>query len=212
MKDFPVFPTQHGVASLVLKEIPYRGEAYIHIQNTQEPEALLEECISFCTACGAEKIYACGHEQLNGYPFHTSVYRMAGVIPLNDEAEIPAMFPVTEQTAGKWREYYNRRMRNVDNAATLESRDEPRLAQGGAYFIYQNGNLLGIGWMEENKICAIASMQPGAGELLCRGMQSLMPQQQLTLEVASSNQKAISLYERMGFLKVEELSRWYRVK
>ena len=34
----------------------------------------------------------------------------------------------------------------------------------------------------------------------------------MTLEVASTNTKAISLYERMGLLKVEELSRWHRVK
>ena len=43
-------------------------------------------------------------------------------------------------------------------------------------------------------------------------MQSLIPKQQITLEVASTNRRAISLYERLGFLKVEELSRWYRVK
>lgn len=211
MKDFPVFPTQHGAASLILKEIPYRGEAYIRIQSTQEPEALLEECVNFCIACGAEKIYAAGHEYLESYPFHTSVYRMTGTIQLR-EVEIPAMFPVTEQTAGRWREYYNQRMRHVDNAATLEKRDEARIAQGNAYFVHQNGNLLGIGWMEENRLCAIASLQPGAGEALCRAMQSLIPQQQMTLEVASTNKKAIALYERMGLIKVEELSSWYCVK
>ena len=55
-------------------------------------------------------------------------------------------------------------------------------------------------------------MQPGAGEALCHAMQSLIPQQQMTLEVASTNQKAIALYERLGLIKVEELSRWYQVK
>ena len=171
MKDFPVFPTQHGAASLILKEIPYRGEAYIKIQSTQEPDALLEECIHFCVACGAERVYA-----------------------------------------ERWRECYNQRMKNVDNAATLESRDTPNIVQGNAYFIHRNGTLLGIGWIEGNKLRAIASMQPGAGEALCRAMQSLIPQQQMTLEVASTNQKAIALYERLGLIKVEELSRWYRVK
>lgn len=211
MKDFPVFPTQHGAASLILKEIPYRGEAYIRIQSTQEPEALLKECIDFCVACGAERVYAAGHEALEAYPLHTSVYRMVGTIQLREE-EIPSMFPVTEQTAGRWREYYNQRMKQVDNAATLESRDEAGIAQGNAYFVHRNGTLLGIGWMEENKLRAIASLQSGAGETLCRAMQSLIPQQQMTLEVASTNQKAIALYERMGLIKVEELSRWYRVK
>ena len=212
MKDFPVFPTQHGAASLILKEIPYRGEAYIQIQSTQEPDALLEECIHFCAACGAERVYAAGHDILEAaYPLHTSIYRMTGTIQLHEE-EIPAMFPVTEQTAEHWRECYNQRMKNVDNAATLESRDTPNIVQGNAYFIHRNGTLLGIGWIEGNKLRAIASMQHGAGEALCRAMQSLIPQQQMTLEVASTNQKAIALYERLGLIKVEELSRWYQVK
>ena len=55
MKDFPVFTTENGVASLILKEVPYRGEAYIHLRDSQDPKALLEECVSFCAACGAEK-------------------------------------------------------------------------------------------------------------------------------------------------------------
>lgn len=212
MKDFPVFPTQHGAASLILKEIPYRGEAYIQIQSTQEPDALLEECIHFCAACGAERVYAAGHDILEAaYPLHTSIYRMTGTIQLHEE-EIPSMFPVTEQTAERWRECYNQRMKNVDNAATLERRDTPNIVQGNAYFIHRNGTLLGIGWIEGNKLRAIASMQPGAGEALCRAMQSLIPQQQMTLEVASTNQKAIALYERLGLIKVEELSRWYQVK
>lgn len=212
MKDFPVFPTQHGAASLILKEIPYRGEAYIQIQSTQEPDALLEECIHFCAACGAERVYAAGHDILEAaYPLHTSIYRMTGTIQLHEE-EIPAMFPVTEQTAERWRECYNQRMKNVDNAATLEGRDTLNIVQGNAYFIHRNGTLLGIGWIEGNKLRAIASMQPGAGEALCRAMQSLIPQQQMTLEVASTNQKAIALYERLGLIKVEELSRWYQVK
>ena len=211
MKNFPVFPTAHGVASLILKEIPYRGEAYIRIQSTQEPRALLEECIAFCTACGAEKVYASGHAILEDYPLHTSVYRMTGQLQLQEQ-NVPAMFPVTEQTVGKWREHYNRRMQNVDNAATLEQRDEQEILAGGAYFIHQDGEPLGIGWLEENKIRAIASLQPGAGEQVCRAMQSLIPRQQMTLEVASTNRRAISLYERLGFLKVEELARWYQVK
>ena len=78
MRDFPVFTTEHGAASLILKEIPYRKEAYIRIQSTQEPEMLLEECVSFCTACGAEQVYAAGHDILETYPFHTSVWQMRG--------------------------------------------------------------------------------------------------------------------------------------
>ena len=212
MKDFPVFPTSHGAASLTLKEIPYRQQAYIHIQSTQEPELLLEECVGFCTACGAEKIYATGHRFLEKYPLHTAIYQMKGCLFLSEE-EIPSMFPVTEATVSKWRDIYNRKMLLVDNASTLEERDESKILEsGGAYFVHQNGELLGIGWLREDTLKALAAVKPGAGELVCKAMQSLLPQQTIKLEVASSNQKAIRLYERLGFLKTEEVSRWYRVR
>lgn len=212
MKDFPVFPTSHGAASLTLKEIPYRREAYIKIQSTQEPELLLEECIGFCTACGAERIYASGHDFLEQFPLHTSVYQMKGCLFLSEE-EIPSMFPVTVATVSKWREIYNDKMQRVDNASTLEARDESEiLRSGGAYFVHHAGELLGIGWLVEDKLAAMAAVKPGAGKMVCKAMQSLIPQQTITLEVASTNQKAIRLYERLGFLKTEELSRWYRVK
>ncbi len=207
-----MFPTNYGVASLILKEIPYRQEAYIRIQSTQEPEQLLQECISFCTACGAEKIYAAGHSILETYPLHTAVWKMCGTLFLSEE-DIPSMFPVTEQTVSRWRELYNQKMSGVPNASTLEAKDEARiLGSGGAYFVHENGILLGIGWLEEDKLSAIAALKPGAGERVCKAMQSLIPQQQITLEVASANEKAIRLYEHLGFLKTQELSRWYRVK
>ena len=66
--------------------------------------------------------------------------------------------------------------------------------------------------LEKDKLSALAALKPGAGELVCKAMQSLIPQQQITLEVASANEKAVRLYERLGFLKTQELSRWYRVK
>lgn len=212
MKDFPVFPTAHGAASLILKEIPYRQEAFIHLQSTQEPELLLQECISFCTACGAEKIYASGHGILETYPFHTAIWQLRGSLFLAEE-EIPSMFPVTEKTVSKWRELYNQKMKQVDNASTLEARDEARILEtGGAYFVHQSGELLGVGWLEEDRLSGIAAMKPGAGEKVVKAMQSLIPQQQITLEVASTNVKALRLYERLGFLKTTEVSRWYRVK
>ena len=211
MKDFPVFTTEYGVASLILKEIPYRQESYIRIQDSREPDMLLEECISFCRACGAERIYATGDPVLERYPLHTSILEMRGELNIGED-EIPSMFPVTETTASRWREIYNRKMLCVDNASTMEARDERKLVEsGGAYFIHDSGVPIGIGWLEENRILALASLRPGAGELVCKAMQSLIPQQQLTLEVASTNEKAISLYERMGFLKTAERSRWYRV-
>lgn len=211
MKDFPVFTTQHGVASLILKEIPYRKECYIHLQSTEDPEQLLRECVSFCKACGAEKIQATGHPILERFSLHMTLIQMRGMIEICEE-EIPSMFPVTERTVPQWRELYNRRMNAVDHASTLEKRDEPRIiASGGAYFVHESGIPIGIGWLEDDRLSALAALIPGAGEKVCKAMQSLIPNQQMTLEVASTNVKAIRLYERLGFLKTAELARWYQV-
>ncbi|MBO5130094.1 MAG: GNAT family N-acetyltransferase [Oscillospiraceae bacterium] len=212
MKDFPVFTTEYGVASLILKEIPYRQEAYIHLQATQQPEELLQECVSFCRICGAERIYARGHEFLEKFPLHTAVYEMRGDA-WADESKLEHLFPVTEETVGKWRSICNERMRCVDNAATQEARDEKEiLASGGAYFVHRDGELLGIGWIRDNMLLAVATVQRGAGERVMHTMMSLMPGQSMTLEVASTNERAIRLYEKLGFVITREISRWYRVQ
>ena len=64
MKDFPCFATDDGVASLILKEIPYRQEAYIRFQDVQPGRfaPFLEECVSFCEALAAARKEMQTHE------------------------------------------------------------------------------------------------------------------------------------------------------
>lgn len=213
MKDFPVFQTETGVSSLLLKEVPYRRTAYIRIQDVQ-PEGLMDhlaECISFCRMVGAEHVYATGHEALRDYPLYMSLLEMRGTAWV-DKALLRSLFPVTEQTVSRWRQIYNEAMRTVDNAQTLETRDEPTLlSSGGAYFIHENGTLLGIGWMEDTKLLAVAGVVPGAGEGLMHTLMSLVEGADMTIEVASTNEKAIRLYEKLGFLKTKTVCSWYKV-
>ena len=212
MRDIPMFTTEYGAASLILKEIPYQQAAYITLQASLEPEKLLEECVGFCRACGAERIYAEGSEQLESYPLYTAVYQMRG-IARPDEEKVACLFPVTEQTVSNWRTIFNKGMRGVDNAGTLESRDEKSILESGsAYFVHRDGELLGIFWLEGQKLLAIAAVQKGAGDTIMHTMMTLLPQQSMELEVASTNEKAIRLYERFGFIKTAELSRWYCVE
>ena len=109
MKDMPVFDTEFGVASLILKEVPYRQEAYIIIQSALQPEELLKECVSFCRMVGAEKIYARGHVCLEAYPLHTIIYEMHGQAQVDREA-LANLFPVTKETVARWREISNASM------------------------------------------------------------------------------------------------------
>lgn len=213
MRDFPIFTTEFGVSSLILKEIPYRNEAYIRIRDVQEAffAEHLAECVSFCRICGANRIFAEGSELLGQYPLYTSVYQMNGTARPQEE-KVASLFPVTEQTVSQWRSVYNEAMRSVDNAGTLESREEKQILESGsAYFVHRSGKLLGIFWLEDNKLLAIAAVQKGAGEIVMHTMMTLLEGRQITLEVASTNQRAIRLYERLGFLKTAELTRWHLV-
>lgn len=211
VKDFPFFTTEFGVASLILKEIPCRGEAYIIIQDTQQPQELLEECISFCRMCGAEKVYARSHEIVQGYPLHCMVCEMRGIARV-EESKVKMLFPVTEETVAQWRQLMNEKLRKVDNAATLQKKDEAEiLGSGGAYFVHSDGKLLGAGWLAGNELKLIAAAQPGAGAQVCHTLFSLIPGQEVKLEVVSTNHRAIRLYEKLGFVRTAELRRWHRV-
>ena len=213
MRDIPLFSTEDGVSSLILKEIPYRSEAYIRVGDVQPEglEAHLRECAAFCCMAGAEQVYATGHPELESYPLHAAVLEMRGTAWV-DADKLHSVFPVTEATVSHWRQLYNEKMASVDNAGTLESRDEEKiLSSGGAYFVHDNGQLLGIGWLEEDRLLAIAAVQSGAGELVAHSLMSIIEGADICLEVASTNHRAIRLYEKLGFLPTREVCRWYRV-
>ena len=65
--------------------------------------------------------------------------------------------------------------------------------------------------LDEGKLLAVASAVPGAGERVMNTLMSLDEGGRLCLEVASTNERAIRLYERLGFIKTREISCWYRV-
>ena len=212
MKDIPMFTTDSGVSSLILKEIPYKQLAFIHVQDVQTGQLKphLEECISFCRMLGAEKILAKGHEELQSYPLHSVVVEMT---LMHDQREPEAnLWPVTQESVTKWREIYNEAMGKFDNHATLTFHDEKRIVQsGGAYFVHRDGALLGIGWMDGQELLALVSVIPGMGETVARTLFTTVGSDKITLEVVSDNLRAVKLYERMGFVKTREVSRWYRL-
>lgn len=211
MKDFPMFDTEFGIASLVLKEIPYKGIAYIILREVWEPEGLLKECVSFCRMAGADVICAVGHESLERYPLYTTVLEMRAEATV-EKASLKNLFPVTEATVSRWRSVYNEKMRPIDNAATLTAFDEKRILEsGGAYFVHEDGELLGIGWLDDVELLAIAAVKSGVGREVLNTLMSLVEGAQMKLEVASTNDRAIHLYEKMGFIKTKEISRWYRI-
>lgn len=211
MQDIPFFTTESGVASLTLREIPYKGCAYIRIQDAAEPKMLLDEAVSFCRAAGAERVFATGHVFLDTCTFHTEIWKMSrsreGLSQTN-----ATLIPVQEKTLEAWRNIYNTHMRAVPNSATMTLSDARKiLGKGNGYFAYNGDTLLGIGIAAEECVEAIISVVPGAGKDVMLALNQALSGQQISVELASANTRAVRLYESLGFAKIEVLARWYRI-
>lgn len=211
MRDIPVFTTENGVASLGLREIPYRKSAYVTIHDSSFLTEFLSECVDFCRAVGAETVYASGSDCLNSYPLYTTVIRMVASWEIIPEGKA-SLFPVTDQTLSRWREIYNDKMQNVDNAAYMSEADaKEMLKRGDGYFVHDHGKLLGIGIAADERIDCIASVKPGCGrEVLC-SLKNAIISDRVVLDVASTNIRAIRLYESLGFIKAAEIKKWYKI-
>lgn len=212
MRDFPFFTTENGVAGVTLSRIPYTKEAYITLHQAPAPQALLNECVAFCLAAGAETVYATGKGMGEGYPLHTRILRLQ--CPKESlSGSDAALFPVQAHTFERWRELYNERMRGVSHAAFLKQSDkESILKSAGAYFVHRDQTLLGIGLVEGEAVKAVASVIPGMGETVLLALCELITADTVTLEVSEDNGPAMAIYKRLGFLPVGEVCRWYRVK
>ncbi len=211
MQNIPMFTTENGIASLTLKEIPYTHKAYITIQDTSQPVEFLRECVDFCSAVGAEEFYAAGHHCLENFPLHTIIFEMKR--PVSGLPETDAcIFPVQEKTMEQWREIYNTRMSGVSNSAFMTVKDAARyVREGSAYFVHSNGKLLGIGVAKGDTIEAVISVVSGAGQDVLLSLLSALTEDVARLVVASDNQPAIALYDRLGFVKTRETERWYQI-
>lgn len=211
MRNIPFFTTEFGVASLTLKEIPYRRKAYVRIQSALDIDKLLEECCAFCRSAGAEHIYATGYEALKRYPLHTEIVEMRCARDVLYDTDA-CLFPVTEETLVQWTEIYNDRMKDVDNAAYLTAADAKNLHNNkNLYFVHRDSELLGIGVTDGEKVECIATVEKGTGKdvmlALCHGIFS----ETVSVEVASTNEKATALYRELGFVPVNRISTWYKI-
>lgn len=210
MKDIPVFATENGVASLSLQQIPYTGFAHISIQSTLNFDAFLRECVGFCRVVGAERILACGHMELQQHPIYTRVLAMQ--MPTLDDEDQACIFPVTEKSFNEWLDIYNSAMKNVPNAVILSKQMARSLVEKGlAYFVHDNGEVLGIGVVEGNTVQAVVSRKKGAGERVVKSLCGAVRGDTVKVEVAENNQSAMRLYERMGFVATGVLRTWHDV-
>ncbi len=209
MRDIPLFTTENGIASLVLREIPTSGSAYVHIRSSETPEALINECIDFCRAVGADKIYATGHLCLEKYPHHTTLLTLKGTVSGVGETSC-SLFPVTEMTWQDFCRIYNEKMTAVPTANQMRLLDREKYEKS-AYFVHKNGVLYGIGIAQDDEILAIAACQKGAGREVLATLCQVLSGDEIRLSVAENNLPAMKLYTRCGFLPTSEGIPWYEI-
>lgn len=211
MKDIPVFTTENGAASLILSQIPYRAEGYIHVQSSLEPEKFLRECADFLRACGAERVYATGNDLPGQLPVYTDLVQMQIQREALPETEA-SLWPVQPENINRWADIYNKKTARIPLGAWLTDPQRKELLESGeGYFVHKEEKLLGIGRVSGDTIGFVASVSPGAGADVVAALAHAAKVPALCLTVASANEKALRLYEKLGFLKTREVQKWYRI-
>lgn len=211
MRNIDMFTTEYGVASLTLTDVPYNACAYIRVHDTSNESEFTNECCDFCRAVGAEYIYATGLKSHEQYPLYTEIWKMVAT-RMDVSCDEDILVPVEESDLESWREIYNNRMKNVPMASFLSMADAKKLlSENACYFIRRNSLCVGLGVAKENQIHAVISLLPGMGGNVLSALVNGLNAEQVQLEVASENVRAIKLYERFGFRKTDVISTWYRI-
>lgn len=211
MRDIPIFSTQLGVASLTLSQIPYTKTAYIRIQDTASPEEFLRECVGFCKAVDAQRILSTGNPICEAYSLYTHIYQMQAEINQIGDTDA-ALFPVTEKTLEEWREVYNKKSSRIPTGVWMTAQQaRQHMEKDGAYFVHRAETLIGTGLIRDNTIEWVCAVQPGGGEDAVRALCHAITCDTVALRVASANKKALTLYERLGFVRTKCLDSWYKI-
>lgn len=211
MRNIPDFTCEHGVATLILREIPVKEEAYCLVRWAQpgEEPALLEQCRRFCRMAGAQRVYATGVELSQEPAFR--ILRMTAPRPAEQDQSL-CLWPLLGENWETYRRLYNEAMVSVSGARLLEDRDKDRMLQaGGAYFVHRDEKLLGLGQVEGNKLLSLVSCVPGAGQQVATALLHVISEDVAELRVADNNERACRLYRRMGFVPVGIEETWYEL-
>lgn len=211
MKNIPLFTTENGVASLILEQIPFNKKAYIRIQSSAEPESLLQDCLKFCVAAGAEDIYSTGNFVPNVYDCAASIIRMVRKrcgLPKTDAT----LAVVNSKNISVFRTIYNEKMSAVPNASIMTIANETKLlADKNGYFVYWEDQLIGIGIADNDWIRAIVSLKRGCGETVLLALNQILEGDDVNVELIDSNLPALHLYQRLDFKPIETISTWYKI-
>ena len=217
MQNIPVFTARHGMASLVLREIPYSKTAYILVRAVWngQAEGLLQECAAFCRGAGAETVYAShGLEPLpaeHAYDILRLSLQKERLPKAETEVELEAVSP---RNGNAYLDIYNRCFRDMPGAAYYDNRDLKRmLQQNNGFLARKDGQYAGVVELDPDGLAGIAVLPEyrGLGYSLALTALAQVNSEMLYLKVAGTNIRALALYRRIGFENDTRVSSWWRV-
>ena len=217
MKNIPVFTSSYGIATLILREIPWSGSAYVLIRSVWDGQtaALLEECRGFCRAVGAKHVYAAWDTAELPAAHAWDMIRMT-----RPKAGLPQSLcpvepePLTRENAAAYLEIYNRCFVQVPAAASYDAGSlEPLYGEDLAWLVKRGGVYAGVAEISKEGLEGIAVLPEhrGLGYDLALAVLPMVPSPELRLKVASTNLRAIALYERLGFTVDGVEKRWWQL-
>lgn len=223
MNNIPVFFSKGGTATLILREIPFTGTAYV-LLRTVFPDALsilIEECDGFCRECGAAHVLfsMADGSALEGLSHAYDIYAMRGTRDLFPSVPCPFTFlPMTKENSREYQDLYNRCFSEVSHALSYDYGQLQRILRTGQQaFIVRTpeGISCGMGELHGNELAAVGLLPEYRGKglslPLTLGLLSHCPGSEITLTVVSDNNAAIALYESLSFRITAIESRWYRI-
>ena len=216
MKDIPIFTGAHGVATLILSQIPWSGCGYVMVRSVWDDEkAFLEECLSFCRACGAETVYASWELAELPAPHGYDMVQMEMKKSDLPQGETLTLEDLTEENSEVFIDIYNTCFLPIPNAASYGKKDIGRLlGEETAYLVKQDGKYAAIAEISKEGLEAVAVLPQyrGLGYDLCRTVLHKVPSVTLKLKTVSTNERALALYRRLGFGNEQIVSRWWKLR
>jgi GNAT superfamily N-acetyltransferase len=219
MNNIPVFTTQGGTATLILREIPISGKAYVLLRTVLpgQAENLVAECASFCKMCGAEQIFASWAD--GDLPFLAPAYDIyllhveKSALP---DGQPVRLVPMTPENDAIYQRIYNRCFSHVSHAASYDRGQIARIYrehQRAFLALDEDERPYGIGELHGDELAAIAVLPKyrGRGMDLAISLLHLCPGEDLKVTVVSDNASAMRLYEKLGFHLAGVESKWFRV-
>lgn len=213
MRNIPNFTCPSGGAQLILQQLPQTGTAYCLVQWAVPGQlpSLLDEVRRFCRMIDASRVLALAESFGDG---GKEVCCPAAFQLLQMEADREQLAPGNARLLPvekeQWQDYmdrYNMAMAEVDGARLLSAGDA-KMGIGSCYFVYQQDTLIGLGQVKADQILSLAALMPGAGGQVLCALASVIPHEKVRLTVASTNHRALRLYERLGFQEVGVAEHW----